>query len=59
MDEKIIKKIFNEDKLILISDPKKLDSFLNKNNYRDYNKLFMSSGNFDNFILDELHNESK
>ena len=59
MDEKIIKKIFNEDKLILISDPKKLDSFLKKNSYRDYNKLFMSSGNFDNFILDELDNESK
>ena len=59
MDEKIIKKIFNEKKLILISDPKKLDSFLKKNSYRDYNKLFMSSGNFDNFILDELDNESK
>ena len=59
MDEKIIKKIFNEDKLILISDPKKLDSFLKKNSYKDYNKLFMSSGNFDNFILDEFDNESK
>ena len=59
MDEKIIKKIFNEDKLILISDPKKLDGFLKKNSYKDYNKLFMSSGNFDNFILDELDNESK
>ena len=42
-----------------LSDPKKLDSFLKKNSYKDYNKLFMSSGNFDNFILDELDNESK
>lgn len=49
VDENVIKNIFNERKLVLITNKFKLDSFINNSDYKSYNKLLMSSGNFDGY----------
>ena len=37
----MIKNIFNEKKLVLISNKKELDKFINNSKYKSYNKLLM------------------
>ena len=59
VDEKIIKNIFHERKLVLISNKKELDKFINNSKYKSYNKLLMSSGNFDGYDVKKLGNENK
>ena len=49
----MIKNIFNEKKLVLISNNKELDRFINNSKYKSYNKLLMSSGNFDGYNIGE------
>ena len=53
IDENMIKNIFNEKKLVLISNKKELDKFINNSKYKSYNKLLMSSGNFDGYNVGE------
>ena len=49
IDENTIKKIFNERNLILITNKIILEKLLNNSDYKSYNKLLMSSGNFDGY----------
>tara|TARA_B100000579_G_scaffold368394_1_gene329259 strand:+ start:79 stop:1428 length:1350 start_codon:yes stop_codon:yes gene_type:complete len=53
IDENMIKNIFNEKKLVLISNKKELDKYINNSKYKSYNKLLMSSGNFDGYNVGE------
>ena len=39
--------------LDLISNKKELDKFINNSKYKSYNKLLMSSGNFDGYNVGE------
>ena len=59
VDENLIKNIFNEKKLILITNNIELDKFINKSDYKSYNKLLMSSGNFDGYNVEKINNENK
>ena len=59
IDLTLLKRCFNNKKLKLIKDKDSLLKIVNKINYKTFNKLFMSSGNFDALNFDILINEYK
>ena len=59
IDLALLKRCFNNKKLKLIKDKDSLLKIVNKINYKTFNKLFMSSGNFDALDFDILINEYK
>ena len=49
-----MRKIFNTDKLFLVNNIPSLEALLKKKIYLNYNKLFMSSGNFDGYKIEKI-----
>jgi UDP-N-acetylmuramate: L-alanyl-gamma-D-glutamyl-meso-diaminopimelate ligase len=54
MDEKTLREGFKRPDLKLFTDSKSLKEFLLAQDYSNTNLLLMSSGNYDNMVLDEL-----
>jgi len=48
-----IRKIFNTNKLFLVNNITSLETLLKNKIYRNHNKLFMSSGNFDGYKIEK------
>ena len=59
MDEKVIMNLFNTKKLKLVHTPKSLKKIIESKKFKLFNKLFMSSGNFENFNIENCINENK
>ena len=59
IDLTLLKRCFNNKKIKLINDKDSLFKIVLKTNYKKFNKLFMSSGNFDGLNFDQLINENK
>ena len=59
ISEKKLKKLFNDKRIKLVNSVNSLKKIINSNKYKEYNKLFMSSGNFDDFKIDKYYNDSK
>lgn len=54
IDQNQMKKIFNEKNLQLISNPNSLEKLLKDLKYLNFNKLLMSSGNFDDLNFERI-----
>ena len=48
-----IRKIFNTNKIFLVNNITSLETLLKNKIYRNHNKLFMSSGNFDGYKIEK------
>ena len=59
IDLSLLKKCFNNKKIKLINDRDSLLKIVSNINYKPFNKLFMSSGNFDGLNFDQVINENK
>ena len=59
IDLSLLKRCFNNKKLKLINDRDSLLKIVSNINYKTFNKLFMSSGNFDDLNFDQIINENK
>ena len=49
-----IRKIFNTNKIFLVNNITSLETLLKNKIYRNHNKLFMSSGNFDGYKIEKI-----
>ena len=54
LTEKFIKECFNEKKLVLIKKKSNLINTIKSRKFESFNKLIMSSGNFDNVDFNTL-----
>ena len=59
LDAEFLKLAFNENDLQIFTDGNELKEFLFKQDYRNTNLVFMSSGNFASIDLKELVEEIK
>ena len=59
LDDEFLKLAFNENDLQIFIDSNELKEFLFKQDYRNTNLVFMSSGNFASIDLKELIEEIK
>ena len=51
--------LFNTKKLKLVHTSKSLKKIIESKKFKLFNKLFMSSGNFENFNIENCINENK
>ena len=59
INEKVIMNLFNTKKLKLVHTSKSLKKIIESKKFKLFNKLFMSSGNFENFNIENCINENK
>tara|TARA_Y100000817_G_scaffold313908_1_gene311147 strand:- start:1032 stop:2399 length:1368 start_codon:yes stop_codon:yes gene_type:complete len=59
ISENKLQKFFNDKNIKLVNSINPLKKIIRSNKYKKYNKLFMSSGNFDDFNIYNFYNESK
>ena len=55
----LLKRFFNNKKIKFVNDRDSLFKIISKIKYKTFNRLFMSSGNFDGLNFDKIINEYK